>query len=81
MPISINPYRRGTKMAAVFELFNDGTHHTLGEVVPVVRSIFTPITPSSCRTASSFVRTLRKKFIVGYNELSGYILLGCRSDI
>jgi hypothetical protein len=81
MPISVNPYKPGTKMAAVFDLFNDGTHHQLNEVVPLVKSKYSCSTPRTRRTAGSFVRTLRRKFVVGYSELSGYIILGIRSDI
>lgn len=64
MVVSENPYRAGTKMAAVFDLFNDGRGHTVGEVVPLIISIPNSVNARTRRTAGSFIRTLRRKFEV-----------------
>ena len=78
MVVCKSPYRAGTKMAAVFYLFNDGQGHTLNEVAPLVTIVSNQVTPRIRRTAGSFVRTLRRKFKVVMNKLdhTEYTLTG-----
>jgi hypothetical protein len=73
-----NPYRDGTKMRRVFDLFADGSWHTPGEVVSLVKSGLSPFNNSANRrTATSFIRTLRGKFIV-HTANGAYKLTGRR---
>jgi hypothetical protein len=64
LPLPGISYRYGTKMRQVYKLFSDGLTHGLDELVPIVKGMFSPNTPANRRTASSFVRTLRRKFTV-----------------
>lgn len=73
-PEFYNPYVRGSEMEAVFNLIQDGEFHTLDEVVPLVTNLSTPSTPTTRRIASSFVRTLRKKFTMAHKRNLGYRL-------
>lgn len=75
-PLPMNAYRYGTKMRAVFNVFRDGQAHTLDELVPIVKGIFSPNTPANRRTASSFVRTLRRKFRVERSYGQSYRVTG-----
>lgn len=78
MVVSENPYRAGTKMAAVFDLFNDGGGHTVGEVVPLIISPPNPVNARTRRTAGSFIRTLRRKFevVIDRRYFTEYTLIG-----
>jgi hypothetical protein len=69
-------YRRGTKMRRVYNLLSDGRAHRLNEVVPLIKGMFSPDTPANCRTASSFVRTLRRKFNVERTHGQNYRITG-----
>lgn len=65
-----NPYRKGSKMASVFHLFSDGCFHHPRDLVHIVKSAESVSTPANRRTATSFIRTLRRKFQVSANKYS-----------